>query len=294
MAFRENTRLTLRGIAMISVFDDKKLRSLLEDFYRISNIRITVFDDNLHEIISYPDDVAPYCRIIRSTESGLSECRRCDAEALRKASSRHRTYVYRCHAGLTEAITPLYVGEVLVGYLMFGHVFSYDNHAQGWHVVRKCCEDLHVDLSQLEEEIMAAQPIGEEYVRSAAKILHAVASYLIMERMATLKEDELAVRLDSFISSHYTEQLTARDICEELSIGKTQLYKLSRQLYGCGIAEHIRDLRIESAKELLRSYRDMPLAEIASRCGYSDYNYFIYVFSKEEGCPPAEWRKSSM
>ena len=38
---------------MISFFDLEKLRGLLKDYYAISHIRTTVFDENLNELVSY-------------------------------------------------------------------------------------------------------------------------------------------------------------------------------------------------------------------------------------------------
>ena len=188
-------------------------------------------------------------------------------------------------------MTPLYVGDVLVGYLLFGHVFSYPSHEEGWTVIEKRCENYHVNDRMLKEAIFSADIIEETYIRSAAQILHAVASYLILERMATLKEDLLAVRLDAYLSAYFTEKLNAPRIAEYLGIGKTQLYELSQQLYGCGIAEKIRSLWLEKAKELLSRNEELPLSEVAALCGFHDYNYFITVFSREVGCSPNMWRR---
>ena len=90
---------------MISFFDLEKLRGLLKDYYAISHIRTTVFDENLNELVSYPEKVAPYCKVIRSSPRGFDACMACDREACRKASRKHSTTIYRCHAGLTEAAT---------------------------------------------------------------------------------------------------------------------------------------------------------------------------------------------
>lgn len=278
---------------MISIFDLEKLRGLLKDFYAISRIRITVFDENLTELVSYPEKVAPYCAVIRRTSKGYDACMACDREACRAASKKHTTHIYRCHAGLTEAVTPLYVGDVLVGYLLFGHVFSYSSREEGWRTIAAKCEKLGVDQERLRETLMSAEVIEKDYIRSAAQILHAVASYLILEHMATLKEDLVAVRLDAYLSAHFAEKLSAPSVCDYLGIGKTQLYELSRQLYGCGIAERIRTLRIERAKTLLTGSPDLPMAEIASLCGFNDYNYFITVFSREVGLSPSAWRKAN-
>ena len=277
---------------MISIFDLEKLRGLLKDFYAISHIRITVFDENLTELVSYPEKVAPYCAVIRGTSKGFDSCMDCDREACKTAEKKHSTHIYRCHAGLTEAVTPLYVGDVLVGYLLFGHVFSYPSHEEGWAVIEKRCESYHVNDRMLKEAVFSANVIQEAYICSAAQILHAVASYLILERMATLKEDLLAVRLDAYLTAHYTEKLNAVVISEHLGIGKTQLYELSQQLYGRGIAEHIRDLRMEKAKALLVDRKELPLSEVAAQCGFHDYNYFITVFSREVGCSPGAYRKN--
>ncbi len=186
----------------------------------------------------------------------------------------------------------MYVGDVLVGYLLFGHVFSYPSHEEGWETIEKLCAGYRVNNRKLREAVFAADITGKAYIRSAARILHAVASYLILERMATLKEDLLAVRLDAYLTAHYLEKQNAVIIAEYLGIGKTQLYELSEQLYGCGIAEKIRSLRMEKAKDLLAGKEDLPLSEIAAQCGYHDYNYFITVFSREVGMSPAAWRKT--
>ena len=92
-------------------------------------------------------------------------------------------------------------------------------------------------------------------------------------------------------SSPNTEKINAAGIASALGIGRTQLYELSEQLYGCGIAGRIREMRLERAKELLLSGKELPLAEVASQSGFGDYNYFITMFSRSTGMPPGEFRK---
>ncbi len=275
---------------MISVFDVEKLRELLKDFYAITGIRITVFDDSMRELVAFPPGVAPYCALIRESREGLKECLECDRQACRTASAKKTTHIYRCHAGLTEAVTPLYQGEILIGFLLFGHVFPYGNQEEGWEEIRRHCASLPVDPEKLHEAILQAVPVREDYVRSAAHILHAVASFLILERMAALKEDLPEVRLDAYIAEHYTEHLDAAGLARDIGIGKTRLYALTKKLYRQGIAARIRELRMEKARFLLREQRDLPLAEVAWQCGYRDYNYFFTVFRREVGCTPREWR----
>ena len=278
---------------MVSVFDIEQLQALLRDFHRISNIRITVFDSNLTELVSYPERCAPFCQLIRGTREGRLACAACDREACATASKRANAYIYRCHAGLTEAIMPLWVGNALVGYLLFGHIFAYDNEIVGWEIIQRCCESYPVDQEKLREALSYSPHVTDDYILSAAQILHATASYLVMQRMATLQEGSLAAKLDAYINAHFCEDMTVAALCQELGIGRSKLYKLSHQLYGQGIAEHIRMLRLSKAKVLLTEQKTWSIADIATACGFADYNYFIAVFSAQMGCSPGAYRKQS-
>lgn len=277
---------------MISTFNLQKLNSLLKDFYTLTRIRITVFDETFRELAACPAHVAPFCRIIRTDAGAALKCRECDALACQTASQRRSTYTYRCHAGLTESIVPLYTGNILIGYLLFGHVFSYPTHEEGWKVISELCRGYNIDMGLLKEACFERPLIPPDYITSATHIMQAVASYLCMERMAYLRQESLPVRIDDYISRHFTEDINTESLCRRFQIGKTRLYEISRENYGVGIAEHIRSLRIGKAKILLEEQPRMSIAEIASSCGFCDYNYFITVFKKTAGCSPGKYRKN--
>ena len=279
------------GIGMIPVFDTEKLKEILKDFYEITKIRITVIDTDHKELASYPDAHTPFCQIIRQTEAGRAACAACDKEACERAAGQCRTQMYRCHAGLTEAVTPLIVDGKLFGYLYFGQAFSYPDHKTGWAEIEKLCSSYPVDREALHRASLEQPLVSQEYIRASTHILHAVASYLVMERMVAFRPDRVSVRLDDYLSAHFTGEMNAKQLSKTFGIGKTQLYKLSKELYGCGIAERVRNLRMEKAKALLLDPDAPSLAQIAQLCGYDDYNYFIAVFSRTEGCPPGEWKK---
>ena len=277
---------------MVSVFNIEELQRLLEDLYHITQIRITVFDSERNELVSYPESCPTFCSIIRSTPEGRAACAKCDNDACDIASKQEKAYIYRCHAGLTEAIMPLYVGQALVGYLLFGHVFAYNAFDEGWEEISKCCRQYPIDMEQLRLSCQSSPLISKSYIKSAARILHATASYLVLERMATLKEDSSAAKLDRYLNENYTQPLTSQHLCRELGIGRSQLFKLSSQLYGCGITQQLKRLRMEKAKRLLTDNPKMSIADIANACGYSDYNYFIAVFSRYVGLSPNTFRKT--
>lgn len=275
---------------MISTFNLIKLNALLKDFHALSQIRITVFDENFNELAACPEHISPVCQIIRTDHNAHAMCRECDRHACQTAARQHKAYTYRCHAGLTESIAPLYMGNVLIGYLLFGHVFSYSSHEEGWEQIQKLCSHYKIDMSALKAACDVQPVITEDYIASASHILQAVACYLCMERMVSLHQQELPVQIDKYISEHYLEDIGVSSLCEKFEIGKTFLYEIVKQNYGIGLAEYVRKLRIGKAKELLLTNQSLPLAEIASQCGFKDYNYFITVFKRMEGIPPKQFQ----
>ena len=113
-----------------------------------------------------------------------------------------------------------------------------------------------------------------------------------MERMVALKQQELPVQIDAYIQEHFTEAIDVVSIAKHFQIGKTKLYEIAKQNYGIGIAEQIRKLRIGKAKMLLKEHPELSLAQVASECGFDDYNYFITVFKRLVGMPPRAYALS--
>lgn len=279
---------------MRPVFDFDKLNALLRDFYRLTQIRITVFDSSFQELTYVPVANTPLCALLRAN-GAEGACHECDHAACARAASRGQpgALTYRCHAGLMEAIMPFYVHNTLAGYLILGQALAYPSRAEAFEEIERRCRRFEIDSDLLRDACNHTTLISEDYFLSATHILHAIASYLTLEKMATFKEDRIAERLDSYIHEHFTEPITAQSLCHQLQIGKTQLYNLSKQLYGSGVAQKIRALRIEKARQLLSQRPDMRVNDVAEACGFSDYNYFISVFSRLTGESPSRFRRRS-
>lgn len=154
---------------------------------------------------------------------------------MQKRNGRKTPYIYQCHAGLTEAITPLYFGNIVIGYLLFGHIISYESGEEAWKEIYGHCKRYDIDKDKLYQCCLEQRTIEEDYIDSSASILQAVASYLCLERMVILKRKGLAVQVDEYISRHYLEDLDVETLCQHFNIGKTTLYKLAKENYGIGI-----------------------------------------------------------
>ena len=297
---RERSSATFRErrpkemIRVNSSFDLVKLNALLRDFYRLTHVRITVYDDTIQEITAYPRRVPPICRYIRTNPEAEAACHACDGRACRESRRLRAPYIYKCHAGLTEAVTPVFMGNVVIAYLSFGHLFSYPSLEEGRKSIRSCCSGYDLDGETLDDYISELHETSEAFILSAANILEAVASFLCLDHMISLKQKAVQFQVDEYISEHFTEDINVDSLCMRFGIGRTALYEFARQNYGMGVAQHIRALRIAHAKKLLIERPDMKISEVAEACGFKDYNYFITVFGKTVGVAPRQYRLNSI
>ncbi|MDO4864967.1 MAG: PocR ligand-binding domain-containing protein [Clostridia bacterium] len=279
---------------MNSSFDLVKLNALLKDFHQLTHMRITVYDDSIQEITAHPRRIAPICRYIRTDPRAEAACHACDASACRESRRLRAPYIYRCHAGLTEAVTPVFMGNMVIAYLSFGHLFSYPTLEEGRESIRSCCSGYALDEETLDDYISELHETSESFILSAANILEAVASFLCLDHMILLKQQAVQFQVDEYISKHFTEDISVDTLCRLFGIGRTTLYVFAKQNYGMGIAQHIRALRIAHARKLLIERPDMNISEVAEACGFKDYNYFITVFGRMAGVAPRQYRLNAV
>ncbi len=272
------------------ITDKPKLERLLKDFYTLTKIRIVVFDEEFCEVASYPNHHSKYCEMLRRDPKALIECSKCDKAACLKSKSRKSTVIYRCYAGLIEAVTPIMQGDITVGYIMFGQVLQTDDYDRSWQEIAPIISGFSVDREELKSAFYKKKNLTPEIISSASSIMSACAGYLYLSKVISVKAESIENRIDKYISEHLAEDLSTPAICGEFGISKSRLYEISSYCYGKGIAEHIKSKRLERAKTLLLE-GNLKIFSVAAACGIADYNYFTKIFKKEIGLTPREFRK---
>ena len=276
--------------ALRAVFDKEELLVLLRDFYELTGLRTVVFDEWGMDILSYPAELPAYCRLIRTSPEGETGCRLCDRKACRRAVQEGKTLIYPCHAGLIEAITPIQVDGVVVGYLLLSHIVQGADEEAEWQRAKELCTGYGIPEKTLYEAYRQLPRTPYTLLRAACDLLSLSARALWREQMARLVPGSPQETLNRFLSDHLAEDLSSRRICTALGMGRTALYKLSKEAYGCGINTYVRRLRIQRAMQLLTTTK-LTNSEICQRIGIADYNYFFRVFRAQTGLTPQAYRR---
>lgn len=104
-------------------------------------------------------------------------------------------------------------------------------------------------------------------------------------------DDEIFSRITDYLENNISSHLTIDQICHDNLIGRSQLQKIFRELCGMGIIEYFSRLKIDTAKELIRTER-MNFSQISEQLGYTSIHYFSRCFKKETGMTPSDYASS--
>lgn len=95
-----------------------------------------------------------------------------------------------------------------------------------------------------------------------------------------------------YLQSHFHQKITLEELAEHVHLHPNYLCSLFREQTGKTIFDQLNWERIHEASKLLRS-TDLPISQIAIRCGFQDPNFFARKFRQYLGSSPTAYRKKN-
>ncbi len=87
-------------------------------------------------------------------------------------------------------------------------------------------------------------------------------------------------------------KFSVEDLAVKLGVSRVQLYRKVKAIIGINISDHINNVKLEKAAQLLKS-NEMNISEIAYSLGFSSPNYFSTAFKNKFGISPKEYKSSN-
>ena len=99
---------------------------------------------------------------------------------------------------------------------------------------------------------------------------------------------ELLDKVTSYIESHYAERITVSDLSRKFYVSDSSISHLFKEKMGISLYHYVTQRRLISAKNLI--FKGLPLEQVATRVGFSDYSTFYRAFKQEYGISPRQYK----
>ncbi|MCV9387378.1 hybrid sensor histidine kinase/response regulator transcription factor [Reichenbachiella ulvae] len=132
-------------------------------------------------------------------------------------------------------------------------------------------------------------------ILSRRKLLHlkyTTGDLVVSKDQQVSKEEEFVLHVEATIISMLSaSEFNVPDLCKELGMSQTSLYRKIKSLTDDSIQVFIRKIKIKRAAHLLVS-EDLTVAEVAMAMNFSDLKYFRKCFKEQFDMTPSEYKNS--
>lgn len=235
--------------------------------------------------------VAPFCQ--KLNEQGSKGCRNC-LLANRCLHQEDSTNTVKCFAQLRETSIPVRSGNLTVGYLTTGQVFTETPDEEEFESILGSVSG-PVDPEELREKWLSSRTVSQEQYYGVITLLAAFALQLseLMNRILVeneTSEPETVIRAKRFINSNLDEKLSLDMVASQVGVSSYYFCKLFKQSTGMTLTEYINRRRVEWAKRKLMDPR-VRVTEVAYDVGYQSLSQFNRSFGKYAGMSPTQYRE---
>ncbi len=107
------------------------------------------------------------------------------------------------------------------------------------------------------------------------------------------KDQEFLNKIMACVEANFSNSMFGiDDLCKELGMSRTKLYRKLKGLIGQSANEFIRSFRLKRAAQLLRK-QELTISEVTYQVGFNDLQYFRYCFKEQYGVNPSEYAQTA-
>lgn len=145
------------------------------------------------------------------------------------------------------------------------------------------------DFASYLEDIIIASSDYKSLSKSFYTMIHDIYSDDTDETTQILSSIEIVSIAKVYLQKNITSNISLVSLSNFLDLSQTYLCKIFKETEGCTPMHYYTSLKIERAKELLRSASPLKLKNISELAGFSDPYYFSKVFKKVVGVSPSNY-----
>jgi len=101
---------------------------------------------------------------------------------------------------------------------------------------------------------------------------------------------DIVSKVKAYVLQHYHEDIGVNSIADHLNITPNYLSRIFHTQAGIKLSEHLSEVRITKAKELLKN-PNISIKDVSEQVGYYNAKHFARVFQKQVGLTPSTYQR---
>lgn len=282
---------------MIEYVFDPEVQKMLEEFYTISGLRVGIHDADMNILLEYPKksesyDELRFCDRVRYHSPVFTRrCRECDLRALDYVKVTKKAYIYKCHAGFTDAIIPVMADDELICVLMIGQV-KCGGMCDQYGKIIGCIDESKLDAAldmDLRTAYAAMPVLDSRKFEALVYFLEICAQSIYDNRWIRCAESRIIENFKTYIEKNLYNKINVRHTAAALYVSVSHLSRLIATELGTTFTKYLTSRRMEEAKKLL-AMTDISISELAGHLCFGNAGYFMKTFKKYTGMTCSEYR----
>jgi len=268
---------------------EKDAKRLLDQFSILFNVRI-IFQDISHTRIHIGENkpICRFCMLIQKRLGLLETCINYDVMKFNEVRQKQSMISYNCHAGLFEAIYPVYIYGQTVGYIFMGQCRTSNQYSEE---IKKRWKKKYSNSAELDRAFQQVTLLPKNKVTAIIQYLKILADYIVSHHLLKIKKYFQTESIVKYIEENIDKKITVDEVAKVVHRSKSTVSNMIRKVYNKSCKQLMIDTKLTRAGTLLINNRNMNISEVAASIGYDDVCYFSRIFKKYKKLSPTAFRK---
>lgn len=279
---------------------EKRLVKYHDIIYKLMGVVVDFINAEGESLkLSRMQHFSPYCAMLRRTASGFAACQKCDQDNAHHADIKHETMLYKCYAGLTELVVPLYSSSGdYIGCMTSGQFMLEGDEPVSDDFIRQTASEHKLDpkaMCNLYRQTKILSPVQVEgiveYLNTIGQIIIETHNKLLF--MELIDAPAKIPLIKEFVKENYMKKITIAKTAKKFFLSPDYFGRFFKKEVGISFMCFVNMYRISQAEEMLRQTR-RNITEIAFMTGFGSLSQFNRTFKDVKGISPRNFRKKTI
>ncbi len=268
----------MKDLQLELLLSDKACR-IIDNFAYLMNLQVVFYSiDGKVVKRGRNENNCEYCKYMQKQIFSVDDCLKLDIQKQKECREKQTTLVYQCHAGLTEAVTPIELYNNVVGYVIIGQFRMHRN------------PPTFLKSDSLQKLFMAQKHISFEELDHILAMFKTLLEYITEKELISIPSDYRLHKLNSYIENNLFNNISIAKAARFMNCSTSALSHYLQKEHNTTFKKIVINKKLRYAEKLMKNSPDLTISEIADKSGIPDSHYFSRIYRKYRGITPSQFK----